>query len=148
MISIDHLPFKEHQNLRRAIPQWPGKYLNPWTIAKKCARSIVHIHVSTSANRVWAGFSHFCVGKCFHVPNPGPLRGQPLSFRPGGWVDPGLKPKVWSNPDPNHGLYSLSPHLTNQIHMGGLKSSELRARSIWGHLGCVFVLDLSGLLCI
>ncbi len=31
--------------------------------------------------------------------------GQPS---PASWVDPGLKPRVWSNLDPNHRLYSLN----------------------------------------
>ena len=38
-----------------------------------------------------------------------PRSTQPLGLRPSGWVDLELCPRVWSNPAPNLGLYSINP---------------------------------------
>ncbi len=42
---------------------------------------------------------------------------QPLGLRPSGHVDPWLEPRIWCNPDPKRGLYSLNLSRSPPIYL-------------------------------
>ncbi len=53
---------------------------------------------------------------------------QPLGLRPSGQVNPWLEPRVWCNPGPNRGLYSLNQYHTVDNDPIWFQIKEIRLR--------------------